>query len=454
VRHHWIALVSAFTLIANATAAQSPAPAANTATQAESYTPAPENLAARQWFQDAKFGIFLHWGLYSELGGAGKLGIAEWIMNDADIPAKHYERLAKFFNPTAFDADAWARTFKAAGAHYVVITSKHHEGFAMFHSKISPYNVVDATPFKRDPLAELAEACRKHGLKLFFYYSQLDWHHPDYFPLGETGHGAERAFAGNWDHYIDYQNAQLRELLTQYGAIGGIWFDGWWDQKETAMRDRWRLSETYQLIHSLQPAALIGNNHHQQPFAGEDFQMFERDLPGENTMGFNAAGVSALPLEMAETMNGSWGFNLIDDQFKSTQTLIRSLVAAAGRNANFLLNTGPLPNGELQPENVKTLHEIGEWLEHYGKSVYGTRGGPVSPRPWGVTTQAGKQVYIHVLDWNDAQLLVPLKAKVRRAQWLRDASPVAFRTRTEGVELTLRPPAQGEWDRVVRLDLQ
>ena len=417
----------------------------------DTYTPAPENMAARQWFQDAKFGIFLHWGLYSELGGAGKMGIAEWIMNEEQIPARHYERLAKFFNPTAFNADAWVSTFKSAGAKYVVITSKHHEGFAMFASKVSPYNIVAATPFKRDPLAELAAACRKQGIKLFFYYSQLDWHHPDYFPRGTTGHGSERPAAGDWDRYIDYQNGQLRELLTQYGPIGGIWFDGWWDQKDTAMRDRWRLGETYRLIHSLQPAALIGNNHHQAPFPGEDFQMFERDLPGENSMGFNSATVSSLPLEMAETMNGSWGFNLIDDQYKSTRTLVRSLVAAAGRNANFLLNTGPLPNGELQPENAQTLGEMGQWLRQYGESVYGTRGGPVAPRPWGVTTRSGNRIYVHVLDWSDPQLFVPLAETVRSARLLRDGRPVEFRKRPGGIELTLPAAVPNEWDRVVRL---
>lgn len=426
---------------------------ASTASESNSYKPSPENLAAREWFQDAKFGIFLHWGLYSQLGGGGNMGIAEWIMNDADIPAKHYERLARFFNPTAFDADAWVQTFKAAGARYVTITTKHHEGFAMFATATTKYNVVDATPFKRDPLAELAEACRKHGLKLFFYYSQLDWHHTDYFPLGETGHGAERPFAGEWDRYIDYQDAQLKELLTRYGPIGGIWFDGWWDQKDTVMRDRWRLARTYQLIHTLQPAALVGNNHHVSPFPGEDFQMFERDLPGENTMGFNTGAISNLPLEMAETMNGSWGFNLIDDQFKSTRMLIRSLVAAAGRNSNFLLNTGPLPNGELQPENVTTLREVGEWLAHNGESVYGTRGGPVPPRPWGVTTQAGKRVYVHVLDWKDSRLFVPLRAKVASARHLKDGSAVAIHKQPDGIELTLPEAHPDEWVRIIRLDL-
>jgi alpha-L-fucosidase len=210
--------------LAGGLAAQTPS--APPAPAAATYTPAAANLAARTWFQDAKFGVFLHWGLYSELGGSGSPGLAEWIMQENKIPADKYERLAQFFNPTQFDADAWVRSFKDAGARYIVITSKHHDGFAMFHSKVSRYNVVDATPFKRDPMAELAAACRRQGVKLFFYYSQLDWHNPDYFPRGRTGHTTGRPEAGNWERYLDYQDAQLRELLTQYGPIGGIWFDG------------------------------------------------------------------------------------------------------------------------------------------------------------------------------------------------------------------------------------
>jgi alpha-L-fucosidase len=416
------------------------------------YTPARANIEARRWFQDAKFGIFLHFGLYSQLGGVGSQGVAEWIMNEKDIPAAKYERLAQFFNPSQFDADAWVRGFKAAGARYIVITSKHHEGFAMFDSKVSDYDIVQATPFKRDVIGELAEACRRHGVKLFFYYSQLDWHHPDYFPRGMTGQKTGRPEQGNWDRYLAYQNAQLRELLTQYGPIGGIWFDGWWDQEKTPMRNRWKLEETYRMIHELQPAALIVNNHHQMPFPGEDYQAFERDLPGENGMGFNAAGVSSLPLEMAETMNGSWGFNLTDDQFKSTEQLVRTLVGAAGRNANFLLNTGPMPNGRIQPENLKTLSEIGAWLGHYGKSVYETRGGPVPPQPWGVTTVAKDgTVYVHVLEAKQDRIVVPLKTKVSRARLLAGGEAVPLRRVPGGIELQLRPAQTGEWDRVVAL---
>jgi alpha-L-fucosidase len=393
--------------------------------------------------------VFLHWGLYSELGGVGKPGLAEWIMNDAQISASKYERLALFFNPSSFDADAWVRSFKAAGARYIVITAKHHDGFAMFHSLVSRYNIVDATPFRRDPIGELAAACQKQGVRLFFYYSQLDWHSPDYYPRGETGHFAGRPAAGDWNRYIDYQNAQLRELLTNYGPIGGIWFDGWWDQQGRAMQERWGLESTYRMIHALQPAALIVNNHHQSPFAGEDYQTFERDLPGENGMGFNSTSASALPLEMSETMNGTWGFSLTDDHYKSTATLIRTMVGAAGRGANFLLNTGPMPNGQIQPENLQTLSEIGAWLSVYGRSIYATRAGPVSPRAWGVTTQGGGIVYVHVLSWQDDRLFVPLLHAVKHASMLADGSAVAIKPVKGGVELELPPQKPGEWDRVI-----
>ncbi|WP_277980655.1 alpha-L-fucosidase [Sphingomonas phyllosphaerae] len=423
---------------------------------ASTYTPAAANLAARTWFQDAKFGVFLHWGLYSELGGSGSPGLAEWIMQENKIPAAKYERLAHFFNPTRFDADAWVRSFKDAGARYIVITSKHHDGFAMFGSKVSRYNVVDATPFKRDPIAELAAACRRQGVKLFFYYSQLDWHNPDYYPRGRTGHTTGRPESGDWERYLDYQDAQLRELLTQYGPIGGIWFDGWWDQEKTALRDRWRLDRTYALIHSLQPGALIVNNHHHAPFPGEDYQTFERDLPGENTMGFNGdkATIGRLPLEMSETMNGSWGFNLVDDKYKSPETLVRTLVGAAGRNANFLLNTGPMPNGEIQPENLATFHAIGEWMKRHGESIYGTRGGPVAPGDYGVTTQRGETVYVHLLRAHNGRVRLPLAANVRSARLLDGGAAVTIAARDGAIELAGLPPLGDAWDQVVALQLR
>jgi len=403
-----------------------------------SYEPSPSNLEAREWFRDAKFGIFIHWGLYAELAGAGEMKVEAWVMQNKRIPIDKYERLADFFNPIAFDAEEWVLAFKSAGANYVTITSKHHEGFAMYDSAVSDYDIVDRTPFGRDVLAELKAACDKHGLKLFFYYSQLDWHHPDYYPRGHTGQGyTGRPDHGDWDRYIDYMNAQLEELLTNYGEISGVWFDGWWDQKGTSMEHRWRLRETYELIHRLQPQALIISNHHVEPLPGEDVQPFERDLPGENTSGYNPMDVSQLPLEMAQTMNGSWGYSLVDDEFKSADELVRTIVAAAGRDSNFLMNTGPMPDGRLVPENVETYKEIGRWMQAYGESIYGTRGGPISPRPWGVTTQKDNVVYVHILDWSDTELALPLVADVRQATLMTGGGAVRFEKTDAGYLVTL-----------------
>jgi len=428
----------------------------NAVEPAPAYVPTAENLKAREEFQRDRFGVFIHWGLYALLAAGGEArGSSEWIMEQKKIPIAKYERLAEFFNPVRFDAMEWVREFKDAGASYVTITSKHHDGFAMYDSKVSSYDVVERTPFRRDIIKELKAACDAQGLKLFIYYSQLDWHHPDYFPAGRTGRDYPgRPDLGNWDKYIDYQNAQLTEILTQYGKLGGIWFDGWWDRENDAYRDRWRLEETYALIHRLQPQALIGNNHHQQPFAGEDFQMFEQDLPGENAAGFNKAAISHLPLEMADTMNSTWGFSLTDAGFKSTKEVIHRLVGAAGRNANYLLNTGPMPDGRLQPENVQTLRDIGEWMKVNRESIVGTRGGPVAPMPWGVTTHSGNAIYVHVLNWNEPQLLVPVKRKIARATLLSSGAAVTVKRQPDGIALSLPDSALSQIDTVIKLHLK
>jgi alpha-L-fucosidase len=327
------------------------------------------------------------------------------------IPIADYEPLAKQFNPVEYDADAWVQLFKRAGARYVTITSKHHDGFAMWDSKVSDWDIVDRTPYGKDVLKQLAEACRRHGLKLYFYHSQLDWHHGDYYPRGMTGHSAGRPDAGDFDKYIDYMNAQLAELLSgDYGPIAGIWFDGWWDQQAKRRDDHkdapphetlvdWRLRETYDLIHRLQPACLVGANHHVAPFAGEDFQMFERDLPGENKGGHSHdAVIGALPLETCDTLNGSWGYNAGDQNFKSVKECVHYLVRAAGRDANLLLNIGPRPDGTIDPESAQRLEGIGQWLADFEPTVRPTRGGPVLPQAWGATTETPEAVYLHVLD--------------------------------------------------------
>ena len=416
------------------------------ATTQEKYTPAPANLEARSWFQDAKFGMFIHWGVYSVLGSG------EWVMETRSISGAEYSKLPGFFNPLKFDPAAWVALAKAAGMKYITITTKHHDGFAMFDSRLTDWNVVARTPYGKDVIGMLASECHKQGIKVFLYHSQLDWHSPDYFPRGRTGHHAGRTEAGNWEAYLNFMDGQLRELLTNYGEIGGVWFDGMWDKPEAD----WHLARTYALIHQLQPQALVGSNHHRNPFPGEDFQMFEKDLPGGHTTGFNQEQpVSALPLETAETMNDSWGFNLTDEHYKSSSEVIRYLVRAAGMNANLLLNIGPMPNGEIQPEFVQRLTEVGKWMKQYGDSIYGTRGGPVAAGPWGVTTQRGSRVYVHVLDWNQPVLvLAGVPKSVRAARLMRDESSVDFSTVNGGLVLKIPKAQPEEADRVIVLELE
>lgn len=413
------------------------------AAQAASYSPAPENVKARQWFQDAKFGLFIHWGVYSVLGNG------EWVMNQTRMSVKEYEELAPKFNPVKFNAAEWVSLAKAAGMKYITITSKHHDGFAMWGTRQNRWNIVDATPYGKDPIKMLAEECHRQGIKLFFYHSQLDWHHPDYFPRGRTGRHSERDDSGEFNRYLDFMDAQLTELLTNYGEIGGIWFDGWWDKPEA----NWRLEQTYGLIHKLQPAALIGSNHHRKPFDGEDFQMFERDLPGENTSGFSEhSEVGKLPLETCDTINGAWGYNAKDRRFKSTRDLIHYLVRAAGHNANFLLNVGPTPEGVIQPEFQQRLKEMGQWLSKNGETVYGTRGGPVSPRPWGATTRKGSTVYVHLLDWKDPLLAIPEIPAVKSAKMFHGGATVGVTPMNGGIVLKVPEAGRDPIDTIVVLE--
>ncbi|MDW7693708.1 alpha-L-fucosidase [Flammeovirgaceae bacterium SG7u.111] len=421
---------------------------------AQKYEPTPENLEAREWFQDARFGLFVHWGVYSVMGGGGDKGIAEWIMNQKKIPIKEYEKLPSFFNPVDFDAKEWVQMVKDAGMKYITITSKHHDGFAMYDSKVSDYNIVDKTSYGKDVLKLLKDECDKQGIKLFFYYSQLDWHHPDYYPRGRTGQGyTGRPDSGDWNKYIDYMNTQLTELLTNYGEVGGIWFDGMWDKKKA----NWRHEETYRLIHKLQPAALVGSNHHLAPFNGEDFQMFEKDLPGHNTTGFSGdSKVGSLPLETCETINGSWGFNIKDRNDKSLKTLVRYLVKASGYNANFLLNVGPMPNGKIQPEHAALLKEMGEWNKKYGETIFGTRGGPMPPRDWGVSTQKDGKVYLHIFDQPDESFLVPgLEGKKVKSVKLYDGKEgLKFKQTEFGLSVSLPYAKRNEIDTILEVEFK
>jgi alpha-L-fucosidase len=412
------------------------------AAAAQTYQPSEANLKARDWFQNARFGMFIHWGVYSVLGDG------EWVMNNRKMTVAEYEKLPPQFDPTEYDAAEWVALAKAAGMKYITITSKHHDGFAMFGTKQTNWNIVDATPYKKDVLKMLADECHRQGIKLFFYHSELDWHNPDYFPRGRTGQTAGRPESGDWNRYLEFMDNQLRELLTGYGEIAGIWFDGWWDRPDA----NWHLDRTYGLIHSLQPAALIGNNHHRLPFPGEDFQMFEKDLPGHKTADFNTTSeVGQLPLETCDTISNAWGYNKTDKHFKSTAQLIRYLARAAGYNANFLLNIGPMPTGKIQPEFVERLHGIGQWLDRNGESIYGTHGGPIAPSSWGATTQRPGKIYVHVMDYDGDLLALSKLPAVKDAKTLASGAPVEVSAVKGGIVLHL-PQARDEADTVIVLE--
>lgn len=401
------------------------------------YRPTPENLAARQQFADGRFGIFLHWGLYAMLAQG------EWAMTRENLDYREYEKLAGGFYPSKFDAAAWVAAIRNGGARYVCFTARHHDGFSMFRTAQSPYNIADATPFGRDVVKELADECHRQGIRIHFYYSLIDWWRED-APRGRTGRGTGRpAEKEDADAYFAFMKAQLTELLTQYGEVGAIWFDGVWDQDENPGFD-WRLGELYGLIHELQPSCMVVNNHHLVPFEGEDVQAFERDLPGENTAGLSGQQVSSLPLETCQTMNGMWGYRIADLDYKPAETLIRYLAGAAGRGANLLLNIGPQPDGALPATALERLGQLGAWLRTNGETIYGTEAGPVAPRCWGVTTRKGDKIYVHILDWPDEELFLPIRGeRIKQAIRFEGRQKLNFKQDDAGVTLRLGEKPSG-----------
>lgn len=398
--------------------------------QENRYTPTPENLQARREFADSKFGIFIHWGIYSMFAQG------EWYLQNAEIEKAEYAKAADAFYPHRFDAKAWVAAIKDAGAKYICFTSRHHDSFSMWDTAESDYNIVDATPFGRDVIKELADECHKQGIKLHLYYSHLDWARDEY-PMGRTGKkiiGRDTAKV-DWPKYYDFMNRQLTELLTNYGEIGAIWFDGWWDHDEDSIPFDWQLQEQYAMIHRLQPQCLVGNNHHQVPFSGEDIQIFERDLPGENKAGLSGQDVSRLPLETCQTMNGMWGYKLIDQNYKSTETLIQYLVSAAGKGANLLMNVGPQPNGEIPAAALQRLKEMGQWTRANGETIYGTTAGDIPVQEWGVTTRKGERLFVHIMNLDSTELFLPLGCKVKKAFTYADKKPVKVKKTKGGVKL-------------------
>jgi alpha-L-fucosidase len=394
------------------------------------------------WFRDAKYGMFIHWGLYAIPAGQWKgktvLGLGEWIMNRGQIPVKEYEQLATQFNPVKFDADAWVKLAKDAGMKYIVITSKHHDGFALFGSKVSPYNVVDATPFKRDVLAELAAACKRQGMRLGFYYSQSqDWHEPN---------GA----GNNWDfgpdstkRYDDYLRGkaepQVRELLTRYGPVALIWFDTPRNMKGD------RASRFTQLVRTLQPNTLIDGRLGE---SGDYVSTGDNVIPSE-------ARTEAW--EVPATLNHTWGYRTDDHDWKSVGDVVFKLVDIVSKGGNYLLNVGPMANGEMPQPAVEVLRHAGEWLKVNGEAVYGAgptpfgeelgepsargtkdlRGQPLvlAHTEYRYTTKPGK-LYITFFSQPRAPFTLPtMQNAVKRAYRLADGAPIEIREANDGRQL-------------------
>jgi alpha-L-fucosidase len=399
------------------------------------------------WWRQARFGMFIHWGLYAVPAGEwqGRTDFGEWIRNNAKIPLDVYDQFRERFNPTAFDADAWARMARGAGMKYIVITTKHHDGFALFASKQGDFNVT-GTPFRRDIVKELVQACRRQGIRVGFYHSIMDWHHPDYLPRRDWEKDRP-ATSADFERYVVYMKAQLKELLTGYGPIDILWFDGQWESTWTASHGR----DLYAYVRSLQPNIVINNR-----VGGKsgDFGTPEQEIP--------ATGQPGLDWETCMTMNRNWGYNRADKDFKPTSVLVRNLVDIASKGGNLLLNVGPDAEGRFPAESVERLAAIGRWMSRYGASIYGTEASPFRSLPWGRCTRKSlpgnvTRLYLHVFDWPaDGRLVVAgLENPPRRAFVLGEAGERALpvERRADGLVVSLPAKAPDTIDSVVVLDI-
>ena len=377
-----------------------------------------------EWWKDAKFGMFIHWGVYSVPAGkwGEKTNYGEWIMNSAKIPVNEYAQLTKKFNPTQFNAEEWVKVAKAAGQKYMVITSKHHDGFAMFKSTASDFNIVDATPFKRDVLKELAEACRKYDMKLGFYYSQAqDWHHKG---GGVYGSNWDSSHVGDMKKYVDdIVVPQVREILTNYGDVAVLW----WDTPVGITKEM-----AQEIANELKPYPNLITNNRLGGGVGGDLETPEQFIP--------ATGFPGKNWEVCMTMNGHWGYNAYDENWKSTKELLMKLVDIVSKGGNFLLNVGPTSEGIIPQVCQQNLKEMGEWLKLNGDAVYGTKGSPFPFLSWGRATRKGQTLYLHVFDWpKDGQLDVPLGNKITKAYLLADRKKNLLVTQSKGKSTIMLP---------------
>jgi alpha-L-fucosidase len=411
---------------------------------AEAKEPATSRDARMQWWREARFGMFIHWGIYSELGRG------EWVQFNEKIPVKEYEKLAAKFNPVKFNADQWVNLAKQTGCKYIVITAKHHDGFSMFRTKLSPFNIVDATPFKRDPMAELAKACQEQGIKLCFYYSHVrEWRHP----LAQSVESGNN-YGNFWDYsdeskkdlnrFVDgFAKPQLKELLTHYGPIGLIWFD-----TPSSLKDD-KAKECADLVHALQPGCLVNSRVGWQKTGWDYESMGDCEVP--------PAG-RGKDWETPITNCGSWGYvSDPNNQYRPAGELIRTLVHCASMGGNLLLNVGPTAEGVIPPKATGPLERVGKWMQINGESIYGTQASPFKRLAWGRCTQKSGKLYLHVFDWPKGELFVPgLKNHVAKAYLLaaENRSLLAATADEDGVIITLPNDAPDRTDSVVVLEIE
>jgi len=386
-----------------------------------------------RWFKDDKFGMFIHWGAYSVIGRH------EWIREMARIPQAEYDPYVRRFNPAKFNPDAWVDLAKNAGARYMVITSKHHDGFSIWRSPASDYD-IEITPYPGDPLKLLAAAAKKKDMRLGFYHSIMDWHHPDYRPRRSWEYPYNSKEGGNINGYIDFMQAQLKELLTGYGDVAMIWFDGEW---EHTLADAKRDDQTYDLIRSLQPNTLINDRlYERKPGNKADFGTPEQYVPATGIK--DPSGKPILWEACVTINNDSWGYNKYETEFKTERDLIRMLVEVVSKGGNLLLNVGPKPDGTIQDEFITRLNAMGRWMKVNGEAIYGTTASPFERMSFfGRATSKGNKLYLHVFEWpKDGTLRVSgLRNLVHKARLLADSSR-SISAKRDGDDLLISLPVE------------